>query len=136
MMFDAHMKKWIFPIPSLLLLGHDWWISAVCFFLGNPVYINEQLGSYRIHPEQAAGIGMDLKRKRSEYKSTPFAMRIKKGLLGVFSKKRKRKERAIKSACSQNDMCNALLKLIAHREELNGNRNLTKEFFEMIIILI
>lgn len=136
MLFDAGMKKWIFPIPSPFLLGHDWWISAVCFFLAKPVFIYEQLGGYRLHPEQAAGIGMSLKREKGEYKSTPFSIRIKEGLLGIFHNKRRKKERLIKSTCSQYAMCNALLKLIEHREELNGSSNLTKEFIDMRKILI
>ena len=131
MMFDASMKKWIIPIPSLLLLGHDWWISAVCFFLAKPIYIYEQLGSYRLHPGQAAGIGMNLERQKGEYKSIPFYMNIKRELLGVLSKKRKRKERAIKSACSQYAMCDALLKLIVYKEGLDDKKKLSVEFIEM-----
>ncbi len=136
MLFDAGMKKWIFPIPSPLLLGHDWWISAVCFFLANPVYIYEQLGSYRLHPGQAAGIGMSLERKKGEYKSTPFYINIKRELLGVFSKKRRKKEREMTSAYSKYAMCNALLKLIVYREELDDKQKLSAEFIEMRNILI
>ena len=131
MMFDASMKKWIFPMPSPFLLGHDWWISAVSFFLAQPVFIYEQLGSYRLHPEQAAGIGMSLEREKGEYKSTPFSVGIKKGLLGIFHKKRRKKERAIKSACSQYAMCDALLNLIVYREKLDDKQKLSPEFIEM-----
>jgi len=96
MFFDASLKEQILPMP-LSDVGHDWWISAVAFFGADPIKLEETLAHYRLHPDQASGIGTTLKKKKEERKIFPVHLRIAREIKRViFNKKMKReKERAM-----------------------------------------
>jgi glycosyltransferase involved in cell wall biosynthesis len=60
MFFSSDLKKHIIPMPPSKWICHDWWICVVTFFFDDPISINETLTKYRLHPNQTAGIRINL----------------------------------------------------------------------------
>ena len=51
-------------MPASKWICHDWWICVVAFFFDDPISINGTLTKYRLHPNQTAGIRINLKKDR------------------------------------------------------------------------
>ena len=63
---ENRLKELILPFPGYKCCGHDWWISAVSFFLFNPVCIETPLVCHRVHFGQAVGDPI-IKLKKTKY---------------------------------------------------------------------
>ena len=110
-LFDALLKEHILPMPSSAV-GHDWWISAVAFFLADPVEIPEALGQYRFHPDQAAGIGTVLSKGKGEKEILPVHLRVIREVKRVFSKKRLKTEKQRVADLRRHAISSEVIKII------------------------
>lgn len=111
MLFDSSLKKHLFPLPDPCV-GHDWWLSVNAFFGAEPVCVNEPLASYRLHPLQAAGIGMSLKKNRNERKIFSPVRRIWREIKRLLLQKKKRRMEAMATARARYIMSKELVKVI------------------------
>lgn len=97
--FHSDLKKHILPMPGKKFCGHDWWISAVSFFVYTPICIEAPLTYYRLHPKQASGGGaMILKNTEYEIKKKMFDLdrirrNIKREIYKIFYRKKIRAAR-------------------------------------------
>lgn len=53
--FENALKKYLLPMPGYKFSAHDWWITAIAFYLYDPVCVNDVLVRYRIHNDQVSG---------------------------------------------------------------------------------
>ncbi|MFH1980537.1 MAG: glycosyltransferase [Pseudomonadota bacterium] len=111
MFIDAAMREKMLPFPSPLV-GHDWWISAVCFFLGAPCVVDARLGRYRLHPHQVAGIGTRLERRRNEKLQLPLHEKVWWEVKRLWHRRRKAAENAQRRREVRNEKASALLLLL------------------------
>jgi len=111
MVFDSSLKEHILPMPSSTV-GHDWWISAVAFYFAEPVFIAEPLGQYRFHPNQTAGIGTTLIKKKNERKILPTHSRIVREVKRIIFSKRSKKEKEMALKGGRYAVSAELLKII------------------------
>jgi len=118
MFFDASLKEHILPMPSSDI-GHDWWISAVAFFLADPIYIEGTLTKYRLHPYQAAGIGTTLKKKEDERKILPVHLRIAREIKRAISKKKLKREKLQSMNVSRYSNSIEIIQIIDKSFEMN-----------------
>ncbi len=88
MFFSKDLKEYLFPFPGIKNCGHDWWISAIGFFLFNPASISSPLSFYRMHLNQASGAAAwMLKNTQYEIKKRILdAQRIKRNLKRIVSR--------------------------------------------------
>lgn len=127
--FNSILKPYILPIPGKASCGHDWWISAISFYLFNPVYIENPLAKYRIHENQATGPGSTI------LKGTPYALKkkitfnrivtnIKKEVIRTFSHHKKRAQKRMDKEQRIKDTNEAIEKLsifVKKSDHLNKN---------------
>ena len=55
LVFESELKDYIMQNPGDAFCSHDWWISAIGFFLYAPVYIETGLTHFRLHRNQESG---------------------------------------------------------------------------------
>ena len=55
LVFEKDLKDLVLPFPGYHDCAHDWWISAVAFFLGAPVAVDDKLVNHRLHHHQTIG---------------------------------------------------------------------------------
>lgn len=111
MLIDTARHTALLPFASALA-GHDWWISAVCFFLGAPHAVDRPLGRYRLHPYQLAGIGTCLERHPDEKLRLPLHAKIWREARRLVHRARDSRERASKRRLEQRAKDTALLSLL------------------------
>lgn len=127
MLFDSSLKQHILPIPDSNI-GHDWWISCNAFFWGEPIYIDAVLGKYRLHPDQAAGIGITLKKKRDEIKKYSFDFCIKREVRRFFFRKKILRETLLSKKKSKHLKVKELIKIIERCEDQTNFKDRKHEY--------
>lgn len=111
MFIDTGLLSAILPIPNAAV-GHDWWISAVCFFLGSPCAVAQPLGRYRLHPHQVAGIGTRLERRPDEKLRLPVHRRLLREIGRLWDRRRTLKAHEQRRRLEQREKINALQTLL------------------------
>lgn len=118
MVFTRELKEIALPFPGKRFCAHDWWISALSFFLFDPVYIDEPLVSHRVHSGQTIG---DV---AGRLKHTPYKLRkrwfdlerisrnIKRELINLIQPNRRKKQRTLDDEIRNHEFASAFEKLI------------------------
>lgn len=128
MFFSSDLKQHIIPMPASRWICHDWWICVVAFFFGNPISINDTLTKYRLHPNQTAGIRVDLKKEREKVSAKKLISRIKREIIRLFNKNSSRKIRLIGLNKIKYVKSKELLKLIEQWKDINESQSNSSEY--------
>ena len=99
-------------MPASKWICHDWWICVVAFFFDDPISINGTLTKYRLHPNQTAGIRINLKKDREKVSVKKLIFRINREIKRLFNKNSSRKTRLIGQNKIKYVKSKELLKLI------------------------
>ena len=121
MFFSSDLKKHILPIPASKWVGHDWWISVAAYFLADPVFVKYPLTRYRLHSDQTAGVGTNLKKADFEKKKHSLPFKIKREVERIFKRGDSRKNRLLQKDVRVIEMSSALMKMIETCERLNSH---------------
>lgn len=114
MLFSSELKSSILPMPASEWIGHDWWISAIAFFLADPVFVSETLVRYRLHDNQTAGIGLTINKKKCRG-NLPVLFKVRREVKRLFVRNSKKREQRIR----QYEMSMELLTLLEKSHTLH-----------------
>lgn len=128
MFFSSDLKKHIIPMPPSKWICHDWWICVVTFFFDDPISINETLTKYRLHPNQTAGIRINLKKDREKVSVKKLIFRINREIKRLFNKNSSRKIRLIGQNKIKYVKSKKLIELIEKWKDINESQSNATEY--------
>ncbi|MDI6726324.1 MAG: glycosyltransferase family 2 protein [Smithellaceae bacterium] len=117
LVFSRELKNMILPFPGDRVCAHDWWISAVAFFLYAPSAIAQPLVDHRIHGDQTIGdVAGRLRGTRQGIKKSIFSLeRIKRNVRrefrNLFQRKKIIRQRAEDRVRRREEFADAFLRL-------------------------
>jgi len=127
MFFDSKLKKYILPCPGKKFYGHDWWITALSFFMYNPVYIDLPLTYYRLHSSQASG-ALDCLLENTTYEKKKKLLdwqrtnrNFKRIVQSIFHRRRTKANRKADNELREKELLFVLKKLYQLIEGKKGN---------------
>lgn len=126
MFFSSDLKGYLLPMPDSKWSLHDWWITVVAFFLGNPIIVREALTCYRFHKDQVCSLALSMKRKRKRRALSEVPYKIKREAERIIFRKRIAEMRSLEEKERQRALSLDVLKAISMYEALNLN-HISKE---------